>query len=642
MTWYEAFDEEVADEVEGDDFLNTTVVSNTQTHEIKLKVHNVFSHFGPDKPIRGTEEYRQMLVDEYTIVLEHAAALTKNTICHSAMPVDLATIRNYDLVAKEYKLPGFQVNDSSTLMSTFIEIVKEATEVFIEEEKKAYEKAHGAGTYMPKANFETKIQPLLGEVIRFNIKYWMLHPWLTRIAAHDAAMAHIQKNFKKKGDCKKMIDELLFERKTFLLKKEIFALTPIQAPGDNPEGREVFNDNESAQLLMTKFLKHHKYPMSKESLDVLEDMNAYIGDLDPDEQAQFGMFLNIVPRETEAYREKQRKAAEKAERELRKKREKEARESQKNEKKQKTIEKLQKELEDAAKAETEAATASTEAEADTEADPKEKPPTKVLDLTQTFVEFKCRYASVSTVEQDISYYEKNTKSEAKQLALSMGAGIRKTFVKFRRNAVEVQYTKPGALWTHAVDARFGNLVNVINCFSLKNRNVMRDCLRDGANEISEDSGRVVMAIMLHAGAKDEKEINEVSLHASFWEENFIADLKNTKALWLPVLHEGCLIHLYGLYQLVCDDARKGGLKKKERRAALTDILEDRTVCTTDVGQQVTQMIRILVRIDNEIVSDEIGSSAAPTDPFDTTSLVFEESKKESKKTTSSKTRKKMV
>jgi hypothetical protein len=142
-------------------------------------VNNITGHHGATRPKKKTEAYRLMLVQEYTNLLEFAAVLTKNDkISSVALPVDVVTIRNYDLIAKDYELPPLQTDGGSTLLPAFIKSVEESYEVYCQEDEANY-RSNGVGTYMHKTNFSDTLKPLLGDIIRYCIKYWFLHPWLS-------------------------------------------------------------------------------------------------------------------------------------------------------------------------------------------------------------------------------------------------------------------------------------------------------------------------------------------------------------------------------------------------------------------------------------------------------------------------------
>jgi hypothetical protein len=181
-----------------------------------------------------------------------------------------------------------------------------------------------------------KLKPILGDAMCYCIRYWLLHPWLSRKDAYDQSLVYLKVHYKNRGDQRKILEPILHQRKETILLAQVLALKTI--PSGDSEGYEMFEENESAQLILTKFLKHRNYKLNKEHLDVLFDMYLYIETLPTgDEKNQFNKFKNIVPWETEEYKEKKRKQEDKKEKAERKKKEAEFRETQRQEKKQRLL-----------------------------------------------------------------------------------------------------------------------------------------------------------------------------------------------------------------------------------------------------------------------------------------------------------------
>jgi hypothetical protein len=327
-------------------------------------------------------------------------------MCDVALPIDVETVRKYDLVAKDFKLPPLQIDGNTGLLPIFIKNLGEIYRAFCAEEKKDFLSKHPHGTFQERTDFEIMLQPLLADIMCYCCKFWYLHPWLSRQEAYVEGITHFEKNFKKRGDCKKLIDPILLKRKDVLLTQHVLALKTIQKEGD-PEHREVFEDNESAHLFLFKFLNHNGHEISKESLDVLEDMHDYIKGLSREEQTKYAKFMNIVPKETAAYLEKKAKAKEKEDKMNKKKREHEAMEAIIAEKKQKFLEKIAKQAQQNAKKAKEAAIAE-EAKKTTEGGSKKGGSKEdandailkmSIDFTDKYAEFWVRISNHSIVEQ---------------------------------------------------------------------------------------------------------------------------------------------------------------------------------------------------------------------------------------------------
>jgi hypothetical protein len=631
----------VALEDDGTDFLKTEKLAPTKlgSHAVKVKVNNVTGHFGGPKPKKKTKEYKAMIVQELTNMVDFAAILTGNDVHVAALPIDVSTVRNYNLIDKGYVLPPYQSNDQSTLMYSFIVTVEEAYKDFCAKDKQDFVNSGGLpGGYMEKTEFATVLKPKLAEIIRYCIKFWYLHPWLSRMDAYEQAIAHMGKHVEKKTDCKKLIDDVLNERKDVLMKQEVLNLKTIVSTED--AAYQMFEDNESAQLVMTKFLKHHQFKLDKNSLDVLEDMHRYLEGLEAAEKTEFEMFRTILPRETAVYKDKKRKAEEEAQKKERQKQEKEARESLQLEKKQKLLEENAKktaEAEEAAKkaaAEKAAASTTTGTSGGTAAAAAaaaakdvvaEEVDDVVPDASDKYAEYKYRIGSHVIIDQ---MFPRGTtgRNQTKIQNQMANASIQKTITALNGKTVVVQYTKPGEYWVKAIGTRIGNVATAVSTFNEKHPAMVEASIAsfNSKSTLSADCSRVILAIMLHASAQDDKEIKQLGCHANFYEKNFIADLKNTKALWLPTLHAGSLIHLYGLYQLVCAEETMSGKTSAERTTLIEQVINDKGMMAPEKAKQVVEIMHILRVVDDEIVEEKFGLLAGATDPFDTKSHLVEE------------------
>lgn len=614
--WYDAFGHEVAHEDEGLDHLKQDALpaNKLTTHKVKVKVNNTIFHHGGKSPKKNSKEYIAMKYAELTNTLEFACALTGNEATHAvALPIDVTTVRKFDFVGRGYELPGYQSNDQSTLMSAFIKVVGDNYETYLVEEEALYLKHNGTGTPMTKTDFDSKIKPLLAEIIRYCIKYWLLHPWLTREAAYNNSMAHLKENFKTRADCARLIKEIIAERKSVLLLESLLALKTIEDPSPHADhvgfGYHVFDDNESAQLVMKDFLKHRKYKCDKDNLDYLLDLHKYIQDLPEEQKNKLSKFLNMVPRETEVYKKKKRIAQEAEEKKKRKQLEKEARETATQEKKQKLLEENeQKAKEKAATALASGGTATVEEE---------------TDLTDIYAEYKYKIGHKTIVEQKKSG---RAAASAKKKMEMDNDGIKKNLIALDGRYLTVEYTKPGAGWTHQMSVGISNLCNAMTVFNQDNPQLVGECVVGATNTgIKADVARVVLAVMLHNSIHSTKELPDLGVHPNFHEPTFIEDLKNTKALWLPTLLTGMLISLHGLYNLVCEDEEMLGMNKKDRGKLFMEAINDKAKFAPGMAKYVGEIVAVLISVDNEIVGDApLGKKAGATDPFDTVSNLVKE------------------
>jgi hypothetical protein len=135
--WYESLGHEIANEDTGTDFLNLrkAPANEMKTAKFKARINNVLAHHGGRSHKKGTKEYIEMHRQELTNALEFAADLTKNTLSSSALPIDVQTVRSYDLGGKNFVLPNYQTNDTTTLIPSYLNIVEEAYDSFCVDEK---------------------------------------------------------------------------------------------------------------------------------------------------------------------------------------------------------------------------------------------------------------------------------------------------------------------------------------------------------------------------------------------------------------------------------------------------------------------------------------------------------------------------
>lgn len=671
-TWYQGLPgvgNDVSEEAPGSDFLNVNQLTKEELMEdasIKAIVDNITAHLGPIKISKknNPEEHRKVKINEFLNIVELAAKLTGNSVHATALPVDVQTVRNFDLVAKGYQLPNFQTNDSSTLMSAFLTLLHGTYVDYCAEDEKLFKEKYPNTPYMQKSDFTYSVKPLIGEIMRYCIKYWLLHPWLSRKEAYAAAIKKMQDEWTPKNNCKKIIEQILNERAEAILMNQVLSLrTVAKEPGST---EQVFEDNESAQMILAAFLKFHAYKVDKNSLDVLVDMKQFIAllgeGIDGQDLLQ-AKFQPVVPRETAAFLQKKAKAEEKQAKIVRQQKEKEALVQIQMEKKQKLADDLaQKKAQDlenkkaakaAATAAREAARADAEAsgvlpptlpeeEVEEEETLEESPELmdvtgKTLDITEEYSLYRLPYCEISIERQCHEDFvsKKSKRHSNSSRAKMLEAGIKKKLAAISDGgALIVHYNKPGPVYQGNISARIGNIVTLMLHFDTTDSKLMAALVKDYRQEkdvFSTECGRVMLAIMMHQTAKNDAAVKGLGVHPNYCEENFLQDLVNTKELWLTKLHEQSLIHLHALYRMVCGKpvGRGGsvilGANIPNRREKLAEAL-DTSPQSRESKKQVAEIIELIQRIDAEIKEGgtNFGKSPGACDPFDTKSLLLDE------------------
>lgn len=623
--WYEKFltdPDPTAGEDEGLDFLNKKELKTGGkfTKAQLVRLNNTLGYYGGDKPKQSDKKaVKQAALDQFRNDLDFMCVLTDNSMAAVALPVDVSTVRNYNLVEKGFQLPPMQTNDTSILLNAFLKIVGENYKVFLAYDEKEFDEAVGnisvvAGRYMKKTNYET-LKAAFGNIIRYNIKYWYLHPWLSREEAHTKAMEHLDANYTKKADLVKIIKDLLKERKTEILKNQVLGLETIPKEGSST-GEVVFKENETAQFVVMNFLKSRNVKVDKNMPDVLECMQPYIDALTgPDKETFRNKFQNIVPLPTAVYLEKKRKRDEKEETLQRKKSEKEAWQKIQLERKQKIIEENANNNSDTATS-TGADEATGVPRSNTTAD---KPEAFEVDPNDIFAEFKLKIGDHVTVAQ-VESTGRRTSNTAK--AAGMNAGIKKTILGFTgRQSVKVQYTFPGRVWKKDIGMRLLSVTNAFRTFWEVAPDVTAACSEGCNGKVTKGVSRVVLSVMMHRSSKGF--IRKVGVHGNFYETNFIRDVRNTKAMWLPAPLNGDLANLHGFYQLLCGKEDICGLSTHDRSLALDSHIEDTNVIPSVKCKMLQEIIIILQALDEEIESGDYGTKEGCLDPFDTKSLLAE-------------------
>lgn len=482
---------------------------------------------------------------------------------------------------------------------------------------------------MPKCDFETVLKPAVGNIQRFCIKFWHLHPWLTREAVFDQAMETIKKKFKKRGDLVPIMKALVKEKKDAILKHKVLDLATITKTGTSTN-EIVFEDNQTAQMVMINFLKSRSVKVDKFVPDALECMMPYINALKPGpEKTTFvDKFKNIVPFENEAYLDKKRKRESALQAKERKRLLKESEKQQQMDARKKILEETIKQS--AEKATPEKETFAVEAGADELTTARRDnrtgttPTATEIDVNDPYAEYKLKIIQTSIAAQD---HEKGTTSRSSAMRLDRGAklGIKKTILKLVSDegvdGVHVQYTCPGRIWKKEMALRISCLGQVVQDMWFFDQDLVNQCMQGNDGEVTDDVARVMLATILHYSVSTPGDIEKLGVHANYYEKNFVHDLVNTKQLWLPKIFDNIdLKKLHALYALVCDDTEMRGLAKSDRKQSLYNGMEN---WPTEKSKMVKEIIELLGKLDDEMVgTDPIGKKQKPMDPFDTESLIW--------------------
>jgi hypothetical protein len=132
---------------------------------------------------------------------------------------------------------------------------------------------------------------------------------------------------------------------------------------------------------------------------------------------------------------------------------------------------------------------------------------------------------------------------------------------------------------------------------------------------------MVLAIMMHATAKTDRELKKIKLHPSFDEKVFLQDLIYTQDLWLPPLFVTAVVQLRCLHQIVTDEAQLGGVTQDERLQMLEKHCEDHG------NDQLKEVLEMLIRIETQLVDKEVEpEQTIDIDPFYTENYLYVDDK----------------
>ena len=656
----------VPDDAEGTDFLNTDFSSVKNTHEIKDAVNNVIGHHGGEKPKQRTAEYRAMLRNEMLNILVMAARLTKNSEQAVACCVDIATIRNYDLKGKDYELPPYHVGEgrANTLHAEFINMVGEQYHKYLQMAEDDFEKHNNVGAFMTATSWKKTLEPLLAEITRFCIKFWHLHPHYNRLEALNAALDTFESDFQRKGDCKRIIDYLISQRKLKALKEEVLALEMETVDQDGSPSK-VFKENDTAQTVITQFLTQIRFKWNrKETLDALCPLQDYIQNLEEGDGDKdlFSKFEEMVPRKTAAYMERFKKKQKQEEAKEKKRQAHEAKlaemeaakrqkiEERKKELENEELERQKKEEERKKEAEEKKEGEPTDPNAEDEDDFNEKDKTvketekekeakenaarkkkalQELEGDDEFAELKLTAAYYEVFEQStVTRKAKSARQEAHQSGLRISKHLLNLTDDLQQ--VVVAYIKPGSAWQKGIMQRLSNCISAVNLFGVEEPDIVQGIFP--SNETEDDTqvswakgGRVVLAIMMHQHAKKDEDIKRMYLHPGLLESIFLGDLADTTELWLPNLFESCINTLACLHDLICSTQQVGGESRKGRVSLFYEFLKDKNQIPVGKGQQVeeiTSLFRVIA--DHFDLGKKEETRDIEFDPFDVQNMIYED------------------
>ena len=655
----------VPEDAEGTDFLNTDFATVKNTHDVKDAVNNVIAHHGGEKPKQRTAEYRAMLRNELLNVLVMAARLTKNTEHAVACCVDIATIRSYDLKAKDYELPPYHVGEkrSNTLHAEFINMVGQQYHKFLKNAQEEFDKNGAVGAFMTATSWKKTLEPLLGEITRYCIKFWYLHPHLSRQEALNAALDTFESQFERKGDCKRIIDRMIHEKRVNGLKEAVLGLEMETLEQDGSPSK-VFKENDTAQTLITQFLTLIRFKWDrKNTLDALEPLQEYIQNIEEgdDDKDLFRKFEEIVPRKTAAYMERLKKKQKQEENQEKKRQAKEAKlaemesakrqkiEQRKNELEQqeKERQKLEEERKKKTAEEKEKQTIQStntdedddfnenagevkETAAERAAKEKAAKSKKVLEQLEQGDD---EYAELKLKAAYFEFFEPERKGKSsRQDALQSWMGISKHLLNFTEDlqGVIVAYIRPGANWQIGIMQRLSNCISAVNLFGAEESDIVQGLypLNETDEEIEVSwtkGGRVVLAIMMHLHAKKEEDIKRLYLHPGLQESIFLGDLADTSELWLPPMFVNNMNTLCCLHDIYFSTKQSGGETRKNRLSKFHEFLSDKNRMPVGKGQQVEEILSLFSVISDHFDADKKDKTRdLQFDPFNVQNMLYED------------------
>ena len=615
---------ELQTEAEGEDFLNLEVGSLNFTHHIKSVITNVTGHHGATKPKQRTDAYRKMKICELLNIITFAAKLTKNDEVAAACPIAVETIRNYDLKAKNYELPPYHVGEtrSNTLHVQFVNAVGKAYEKYCTHAESEVER-HKLGKYMESTDWKLTLEPILAEITRFCIKFWHLHPHYNRKSAVEAALEHLESNYQKKGDTKKMIDVLLADARLQGTRDDLLALETEEVTYDG-QVKTVFKENNSAQTIITQFLCLKKFKWDKKNtLDMIQALQEYMNQISNVEKHQLRKFAGMVPKMTATYLEKVSKVEKAKEAKERKRIAMEERAAKQEEAKRQKIEEKQKLIEEMQREKDVEETKDGEDEEDFNTETM----AKLKDDKDEFAEY--RLPSVSHYIED----KKGGRARRAGSKLEVGAndGITKRLVKLhlKEGTLDVAYTKPGGRWKADVARRLGALMAALNAFALEEPSLVNHYIMTATQEcgyeysVSKKAARFLLAICMHVTTKKEDELAKLTVHPSVTEDVLVQDFHNTIDMWCHGLYTNCLQNLDCLYDL-CQSNSAG----EDPKELFCEFVGSKFMVDKEYGVQVIQILDLVNVVQQYFDLGKVqDGETIPIDPFNTVSDVFTKSAK---------------
>ncbi len=423
-----------------------------------------------------------------------------------------------------------------------------------------------------------------------------------------------------------MVLELKFEG----TKKELLALeTETQQ-----ETMTVFKENESAQVIIAQFLAMRNAKIPKDCIDNLLALQDYIKELPDDEKPDFQKFVGMQPKQTLAYL---KKVQDKKDKEEAKKRREEQAKKKEEDKKLKKKRKLEEAKQNIAKK----SPGEEELEED-EFDKEEEDAAKATEqidklLTEDNAEYKLPYASYKIVTQrECSRMKCGTQSKRRVTRndkMDDHACIKKHIHSMTAEGkVVVEYTEPGNVWKMQVASRLRHIVNGVNvwCADYQEELSIMDYYppEEYDGTITQEIGRVVIAVMMHVACVDRKQMKDCYLFEHYHEPNALEDLLATRHSWLPPIMIGSLLQIYTFYALSqsLEDDPDGSARKARRATMLQILKENPDSFTKETASVIEEVMGILYTIDWQLgkvnmVAPEGKSTAM--DPFKTTIGIYD-------------------
>jgi hypothetical protein len=502
-------------------------------------------------------------------------------------------------------LPPYHIGytRTNTLHALFINTVGESYAAFKEAMKKEYEHESGGResgfvtAYMGTTRWEGKLDQLLGEITRYYIKYWHLHPHLDRKSAVVEATEYLQKHFEKKGDTKRLIDEMLQEKRMDALEGDLLALKTEEAVYEGKTVK-VFVDNEDAQNTVTNFLIEKKAKWDKKNtLDIITAFHQYVNTLGTIQKIKFRPLSGIVPKQTNAYLDKLNKLAQKEEERQERNRKKEAKAAEAQAKKRQRVEEAKKSLEEK---NTESSLISHD-NTGTGGDKQGLDDAAKRKILQTLdgdnPEYRLPINKYQMVNNNNTLSAARRRRAPRDNEMNQAVGITKIITGItEEGTVDVNYTVPGYLWEKAISVRISNVVTSVMLFANQERAMVQQALPNHTRTVSSKSARVMAAIMMHHVAKSDDDLNKMKLHDNFDMKTFQVDLQNTASAWLPLIFTDQLHILECYYDLLISPKTIGGLNSASRFHAFDSFLSSKQDTIKQTGTQVSEITELLYAI----------------------------------------------